>query len=213
MQSKKEIKIILIEHKEWLQNSLKGKRANLSSADLRSANLSFADLRCADLSSADLSYANLRFTNLSYANLSYADLRCVDLSYADLSYADLRSADLSFANLSSVDLSYANLSYADLSYANLSFANLSYANLSYADLRCAKTDDVFVAISCIGSRKDSTIFNVTKDIIWCGCYTGNLQDFEKRVEETHKDNLQFLKEYRGAITYFKTFIITEEKVK
>ena len=94
---------ILDEHKEWLRtNGEKGKRADLSYADLSSANLS----------SADLSYANLRSANLSYA----------DLSSADLSYANLRSANLSYANLSYADLSSADLRFADLRFADLDFS-------------------------------------------------------------------------------------------
>ena len=89
---------ILDEHKLWLKtNGEQGKRANLSSADLRSANLSSADLR---------------YANLSSANLSSADLRS-----ADLRSADLRSANLRYANLSSANLRYANLRFADLDYS------------------------------------------------------------------------------------------------
>jgi len=130
------------------------------------------------------------------ADLSSAGLRLADLRFADLRLADLRSADLSSANLCSADLR---------------LADLRSANLRSADLHLAKTDDTFVVISCIGSRKDTTIFNVTKDIIWCGCYKGNLQDFENKVEVTHKDYPQFLKEYREAIVYFKTFLKEEVK--
>ena len=61
---------ILDEHKEWLRtNGEKGKRANLSNADLRNV-----DLRNANLSNADLRYADLRNANLSNAYLRYADL-------------------------------------------------------------------------------------------------------------------------------------------
>ena len=49
-----ELKDILNKHKEWLDDSSKGQKANLSSADLRFANLSSADLRFANLSSANL---------------------------------------------------------------------------------------------------------------------------------------------------------------
>jgi hypothetical protein len=130
---------------------------------------------------ADLSSANLRSANLRYANLRSAVLRYADLSSANLRYADLRSADLSSADLRSADLSSADLSYASL-------------------------DDKYIQISCIGSRKGMTTYNLTKDIIWCGCFTGTLREFEKRVKETHKNNKLHLAEYLGFIKYVKSLI-------
>lgn len=46
-------------------------------------------------------------------------------------------------------------------------------------------------IGFIGSRSDVTTFFRTKNKeIWvrCGCFNGNIDDFEKAVEETHGDN-------------------------
>ena len=187
--SEEELKEILIKHKMWLNNEEDGEKA-----DLRSANLSYADLRYANLSYANLSYANLSSADLSYADLRSANLRSANLSSANLSYADLRSANLSYANLRSANLSSADLSYADLSYANLSSADLSYA---LSDLK-------FISLTCIGSRKGMTTYCFDYDIVWCGCFKGTLEEFEKKVEETHKDNQQYLKEYRGAIAYIKS---------
>jgi hypothetical protein len=42
------------------------------------------------------------------------------------------------------------------------------------------------------------------DTIWCGCFTGTLKEFEKKVNEVHKNNPQHLKEYMGAINYFNS---------
>ena len=109
------------------------------------------------------------------------------------------SADLSYANLR-----YADLSYADLRYANLSSADLRYANLSSANLSSAKTDKRYIQIGCIGSAKRMTTYCFDDNIIWCGCFTGNLDQFEKQVKETHANNEQHLKEYLGAITYIKS---------
>ena len=123
---------ILKDHVKWLYNKEGGKRADLTSANLRSADLSGANLRSANLRSADLSCANLRSADLSCANLRSADLSC-----ANLSGANLRGADLSGADLSGADLSGANLRGADLRGADLSGANLRGADLSGADLRGA----------------------------------------------------------------------------
>lgn len=79
---------ILDEHKEWLETcGKKGKKADLSGADLRYANLSGANLCYANLSEADLSYANLSRANLSGANLSRANLCYANLSGANLDYS------------------------------------------------------------------------------------------------------------------------------
>jgi uncharacterized protein YjbI with pentapeptide repeats len=71
------LKEILEQHKLWLEDKTKGKRADLSYVDL-----SYADLSDANLSGADLSGANLRYVNLRYADLSGADL---DFSQLNLS--------------------------------------------------------------------------------------------------------------------------------
>ena len=153
-----------------------------------------ADLRSADLGSANLAYADLRYANLAYADLRYADLRS----------ADLESADLRHANLESADLESSNLEYADLRYANLEYSDLRHAKLGSADLRHASLNDRIIQISRIGSRNGMTTYNFDKDIIWCGCFTGTLDEFEKQVNETHKENPQYLKEYVGFINYLKS---------
>ena len=88
--------------------------------------------------------------------------------------------------------------------ADLSWANLGSANLCSADLSSANLDKKYISISRIGSRKDMTTYCFADDIIWCGCWVGNLDDFEKRIKKTHKDNPQYLKEYLGFIKYVKS---------
>jgi hypothetical protein len=48
-----------------------------------------------------------------------------------------------------------------------------------------------------------TTYCFEDDIVWCGCWQGNLKDFENQVKETHKENKQFLAEYLGFIKYVK----------
>lgn len=102
--NKKELDEILEEHKLWLINPKKGKRA---------------DLRIANLVGANLIGINLYGANLSYANLSYANLICANLRDADLSSVDLRGANLVGANLIGANLRNANLSGANLNGADL----------------------------------------------------------------------------------------------
>ena len=127
-----------------------------------------------------------------------------DLSWANLGSANLRSADLRSANLRSANLRSANLRSADLGWANLRSADLGSANLCSADLSSANLDKKYISISRIGSRKDMTTYCFADDIIWCGCWVGNIDDFEKRIKKTHKDNPQYLKEYLGFIKYVKS---------
>jgi hypothetical protein len=151
-------------------------------------------LRCANLRSADLRYVDLFSADLRSADLRSANLRSADLRSANLRSADLRSADLRSANLSYVDLSYADLSYADLSYANLHSADLRSANLSS-----------FISVGPIGSRNDTLFCRKTKEgvlTVATGCFSGTLDEFEKKVEETHGEN-DHAKAYADAIKFLR----------
>jgi len=120
------------------------------------------------------------------------------------SRADLRDAVLIYVDLTSADLRGANLTSANLKGAVLTDANLKDANLTGADLRGTKTDKRYVSITCIGSEKRITIYCFDDDIVWCGCYIGSLKEFKDKVETTHKDNPQYLKEYLNAIKYIES---------
>ena len=68
-----------------------------------------------------------------------------------------------------------------------------------------KVADRVLKIDCIGSRKGCTYFFKTLSGIYvrCGCFFGTIEQFAEKVENTHKANAQYLKEYRGAIEYVK----------
>ena len=108
------------------------------------------------------------------------------------------------ANLRGADLRGADLRGANLRGANLRGADLSEADLSEADLRRASLPKRFITICCIGSRKDQTTYCFEDNKIWCGCFVGTLEEFEIKVNETHKNNEQYLKEYLGAIDYIRS---------
>ena len=72
------IKKTLEFHAEWLNDSQKGERANLTGA-----NLTGADLTGANLTRANLYAANLTGANLTGANLTRADLTRANLYGAD----------------------------------------------------------------------------------------------------------------------------------
>ena len=93
---------------------------------------------------------------------------------------------------------------ANLREANLREANLCGANLCGANLHEAETNKRYLSVSCIGSRKGITTYCFEDDIIWCGCFKGTLIEFEIKVNETHKNNEQYLKEYQGLIKYIRS---------
>ena len=157
-----EEKLILQRHAAWLADEAGGKRANLSGA-----NLSGADLYGADLYGA---------------NLYDADLRGADLRDANLRGANLRNADLYGANLYGADLRGANLYGADLRGADL-----RVADLCGADLCGAKN---ILAVGPIGSRLDITYAVKHRDriMIKCGCFWGDLEQWQAQCRVTHGDN-------------------------
>lgn len=67
----------------------------------------------------------------------------------------------------------------------------------------------------IGSRNDQTTFyygETKKGMevqVICGCFNGNLEDFEKAVLETHKDNDLYRKQYLKEIEKVKVLFELE----
>lgn len=90
--------------------------------------------------------------------------------------------------------------------SDLSGANLRFANLRDADLRGAITDKRYFQAACIGSRKGTITYCFDDDEIWCGCFTGTLAEFEKKVAETHAEGTLHRKEYDGLITYIRSLM-------
>ena len=109
-----------------------------------------------------------------------------------------------------IDLRGSNLSYSDLRYSNLIGSNLSGSNLRGSDLNGSDTDKRYIQISCIGSAKRLTTYCFEDDKIWCGCFTGTLEEFKKQVKETHDNNPQYLAEYLLFVEYLKSLKMVGE---
>ena len=126
---------------------------------------------------ANLCDANLRGANLCGANLCGANLRDANLCGAILRGATLRGANLCGANLCD----------ANLCNANLRGANLRDANLCDANLCGAKN---ILAVGPIGSRLDITYAVKYRDriMIKCGCFWGDLEQWQAQCRATHGDN-------------------------
>lgn len=157
-----EEKLILQRHAAWLADEAGGKKA-----DLCDANLCNANLRDANLCNANLHDANLCEANLGWANLGWANLGGANLHGANLCNANLRDANLCNANLCNADL-----------YG---------ANLHGAKLYGAKN---ILAFGPIGSRLDITYAVKYTDgiMIKCGCFWGDLEQWQAQCRATHGDN-------------------------
>jgi hypothetical protein len=172
------LKAILADHKLWLDtNGKRGERAYLEEANLEGADLEGAYLFRADLTGANLEGANLRG----------ADLRIADLREADLRGADLEGADLFRANLERANLAGANLRRADLSEANL--------------IKAQSNQFTFLAVYGIGTVNRQTLYIPELDRVFCGCFSGTMQEFEARVAADTEGTR--LEAYTNAIVYLK----------
>lgn len=184
--SKKKLNEILVNHKHWLEQDVKGwedMRANLSGIDLSHADLSYADLSYAVLTNVNLNWGNLEGTILESADLSFADLHDAFLKNANLHDAVLQSANLQSANLCDVNLSdavltRANLSDTNLQRADLSNARLHGANLIYANLRNANLSSayLFCANLCFANLKHANLQDTDLD-----CANLNYADLQSAV--------------------------------
>ena len=136
---KKQLQIILDEHKKWLETD--GKEG-------RCANLSQQDLSHQDLEGVNLSHANLSHTNLSYANLNNATLAHTNFDGAVLCHtyfvkSKLIGAKMNCADLTNAELQFANLFEASLTKSKLTNANFRWANLCNANLRCSNLPSAY----------------------------------------------------------------------
>lgn len=144
------------------------------------------------------------------ACLSQGDLRGANLSNANLRWADLDVADLTCARLDNAKLKNASLNCANLAYARLYGVDLN--GVDTADIRYAYIDGHVICVDRIGSSKRGTIYNATKDIVWCGCFKGTFEGWAAKIRETYPDeNNVYRKEYEAAIAFFKAVAAANEE--
>ena len=101
---------------------------------------------------------------------------------------------------------------ADLSGSDLRGSNLRGSNLSDSNLSGSNLDKKYYQVVRIGSRKGTTTYNATDDIVLCGCWNGyeggTLDEFTARVEREYgeegiRPHKQYYAEYMAAIEFFK----------
>ena len=71
----------------------------------------------------------------------------------------------------------------------------------------------YMLIGSIGSRNDFTTFY--KDIdggisVKCGCFSGTIEEFREKVEETHGTNTKHAKVYQAAANLAEVQILEQE---
>ena len=155
------------------------------------------------LEEAVRSGANLRGAYLGGANLRGAYLGGANLRGAYLRGANLGGANLGGANLGGAYLGDANLGGAYLRGANLGGAYLGGANLGGEWGELQSSSDVLI-VGPIGSRNGyTTIYHTDKGIfVRCGCFRGSLNEFSKKVKETHGES-KHAKDYLALIDFVK----------
>ena len=142
--------------------------------------------------------ANLRRADLRGANLTEADLYRALLVETDLREADLRGADLYGANLKG-----AYLTRAHLAGAGADFRGADFAGAVGLSVLCVQVN------TSHENRRISYIPSL--DVVTAGCFQGAFAEFEKRVEEKHKNNPFVLSRYRRVIAFLKREAEEDEK--
>jgi hypothetical protein len=112
-------------------------------------------------------------------------------------------ANLRGANLGGANLGGANLGGANLGGAYLGGAYLGGANLGEEWGKLESVSDVLM-VGPIGSRNGyTTIYHTDKGVfVSCGCFRGTLDEFTKKVEETHGDN-NHARDYKALVEFVK----------
>ena len=90
-----------------------------------------------------------------------------------------------------------------------------YSNAVLGDNVIIEEDRDWFTVGPIGSRNGFTTFALNKDksiYVFCGYFHGNIDEFEKAVEETHKGT-KYEEEYKLAIALAKKKITTVETNK
>lgn len=98
--------------------------------------------------------------------------------------------------------------------------NLSHDGNAWVSDNARVTDNAEVTgnadcmlIGRIGSRSDFTTFFKDKDggiSVKCGCFSGTIEEFREKVEETHGTNTKHAKVYQAAANLAEMQILDQE---
>jgi uncharacterized protein YjbI with pentapeptide repeats len=140
------------------RNEGRGKRPNLSAADLTRADLSWANLTVAYFTRASLTRASLTEASLDGAKLSSADFTGAILREANLREANLSGAQIGWTSLGNVDLSVVQgldaVVHAGPSSIGIDILYRSHGNIPASFLRGAGVPEEMITYmkSLVGRR-------------------------------------------------------------
>ena len=156
---KAEFDKIMAEHKLWLADHKKGKRADLSDRDLSGMDLSGMDLSYADMAGVNLREANLKGANLSYAYIRQGYLHNADLTGAKLDETDFCSANITLAKLNECKGDKTHFLFACMWDCEIQNATLTNAGFLYAEVcNCDFSGSDLGDSSFAGADMDDAVF-------------------------------------------------------
>ena len=169
---KEEFERVMAEHRLWLSDHEKGKRAYLRDTDLSEMDLSGMDFSYADMCGINLFRSNLTGTNLSHADLKQGFLHDADLTGAIVEKADFFGANLTMAKLDKCAGSEARFAFSRMWGCQIKSAELKKAfyfgaqvcdcDFSGSDLEAANfsTADLDNSVFVDTNLKDADFFDV-----------------------------------------------------
>ena len=60
----------------------------------------------------------------------------------------------------------------------------------------------YITAGPTGSRESFTTYCIAADLVFCGCFSGTLEQFAAAVEKTHAAHPAHLAQYRAMVAYF-----------
>ncbi len=113
----------------------------------------------------------------------------------------MEGANMEGAYMARANMAGANMAGANMARANMAGANMEGANMEGTYMARAIGAPRLIQAGPLGSRRGFTVYDLDKDLIQCGCYTGTLGEFAAKCEKTHADNPKCLAEYRAFIGF------------
>ncbi len=201
---KAEFDKIMAEHKLWLANHEKGKRADLSDRDLSGMDLSGIDLSYADMEGVNLHDAKLIGTNLSNACLREAFLLGVNLTKAKVDETDFCNATITHAKLNECKGNKTRFLFACMWDCEIKEASLKKAGFLYAEVcDCNFTGSDIEEADFCGADMDNAVFINTnlrnaefiysKRTYWCDFMDADMTGARIHEIDLNPENLKGVK--------------------
>ena len=201
---KEEFERVMAEHRLWLSDHEKGKRAYLRDTDLSEMDLSGMDFSYADMCGINLFRSNLTGTNLSHADLKQGFLHDADLTGAIVEKADFFGANLTMAKLDKCAGSEARFAFSRMWGCQIKSAELKKAfyfgaqvcdcDFSGSDLEAANfsTADLDNSVFVDTNLKDADFFDADRTY-WCDFENADMTGVKVYGIDLNPENLKGVK--------------------